>query len=68
LLGELKAQKGGVELVGRVSYASQIPWVFSGTVRENILFGSQLDKDRYDRVVEACGLRQVCDIAVYPAA
>ena len=59
LLGELKALKGSLEVVGRVSYASQTPWVFSGTVRENILFGSELVKDRYDRVVEACGLRQV---------
>lgn len=61
LLGELKALRGSVEVVGRVSYASQTPWVFSGTVRENILFGSKLDKDRYDQVVDACGLRQVSD-------
>lgn len=59
LLGELKALKGTVQVNGRVSYASQTPWVFSGTVRENILFGSYYDVDRYNEVVDACGLRQV---------
>lgn len=34
---------GGV----RVCYAAQSPWVMSGTVRENILFGLPLDHDRY---------------------
>lgn len=59
LLGELKALRGSVEVEGRISYASQTPWVFSGTVKENILFGSELDDDRYTKVIEACGLKQV---------
>ena len=44
LLGELKALCGNVEVNGRVSYASQTPWVFSGTIKDNILFGSGLLK------------------------
>lgn len=59
ILGELKPLKGSVEVNGRVSYASQTPWVFSGTVKENILFGAPLDVERYDKVVDACALRQV---------
>ncbi len=64
LLGELKPLKGSVELNGRVSYASQTPWVFSGTLQENILFGAPLDKERYNKVVDACALRQVSFIDV----
>ena len=31
----------------RVCYAAQAPWVMSGTVRENILFGLPMDLKRY---------------------
>lgn len=31
----------------KISYASQEAWLFSGTVRENILFGQPFDRDRY---------------------
>lgn len=33
----------------RVCYAAQAPWILSGTVRENVLFGLPMDQDRYRR-------------------
>ena len=48
-----------MEVGGRVSYASQEPWMFSGTVRENILYGLPYQKDWYDAVVQACALDKV---------
>ena len=30
--------------------------IFSGSIRENILFGSEYDKDKYDKVIDDCAL------------
>ncbi|XP_034472333.1 probable multidrug resistance-associated protein lethal(2)03659 [Drosophila innubila] len=58
ILGELRAETGSVKLHGRCSYAAQEPWLFSATVRENILFGLPLDKQRYRTVVKMCALER----------
>ena len=39
ILGELPTISGTVAFNGTVAYVPQIPWVFSGTVRDIILFG-----------------------------
>ena len=56
ILGELEPLKGSCKVVGKVAYASQLPWIFSGTVRENILCGLDYQSERYNRVIEACAL------------
>ena len=58
LLGELEPLKGSVDIVGSLGYAAQDPWVFSGTVRENILFGREFDRDWFQQVVDACCLKE----------
>ena len=50
---------GRVNLNGKLSYASQQPWIFTGTLRENILFGLPMDPKRYNMVLEACSLDKV---------
>ncbi|XP_064381882.1 ATP-binding cassette sub-family C member 4-like isoform X1 [Halichondria panicea] len=56
LLGELQGIEGIATVCGALSYTSQEPWIFSGTLRENILFGSPHFPDRYDEVIRACTL------------
>ncbi|XP_017000087.2 probable multidrug resistance-associated protein lethal(2)03659 [Drosophila takahashii] len=58
ILGELQAECGQIEVNGSLSYASQEPWLFSGTVRQNILFGKSLDRRRYASVVKSCALER----------
>ena len=59
LLGELKLLGGNIEMKGRVSYASQEAWIFSATLRENILFGKLYNHQKYNTVLEACDLDKV---------
>ena len=59
LLKELKPVDGLVEVNGSVSYVSQDAWVFSGTVRDNILFGMPYTRTWYNAVLEACTLDKV---------
>ena len=59
LLRELEALDGSVDIEGSVSYVSQEPWIFSGTIKENILFGKEYDETWYWRVVKCCSLVKV---------
>ncbi|KAF9454753.1 hypothetical protein P691DRAFT_826914, partial [Macrolepiota fuliginosa MF-IS2] len=47
-----------------VAYAEQDSWTQSGTIKDNILFGSPYDEARYEQVISECGLRQ--DLALLP--
>ncbi|XP_069495246.1 ATP-binding cassette sub-family C member 4 isoform X2 [Ambystoma mexicanum] len=58
VLGELAKDSGFLDVRGSVAYVCQQPWVFSGTVRSNILFGKEYVKERYERVLRACALRK----------
>ncbi|KAG0346517.1 hypothetical protein BG004_001533 [Podila humilis] len=41
---------------GTVAYVSQYPWLQQASIRENIMFGSPYEADRYRHVLEACAL------------
>lgn len=51
ILGELPPTEGKISLGGAsVSYASQEPWLFVASIRQNILFGLPYYKTRYKKV------------------
>uniref|UniRef100_A0A8K9V0A2 Multidrug resistance-associated protein 4 n=1 Tax=Oncorhynchus mykiss TaxID=8022 RepID=A0A8K9V0A2_ONCMY len=58
ILGELTPDKGVVKFKGELTYASQQPWIFPGTIRSNILFGKALHPQKYERVLRACALKR----------
>ncbi|KAJ7005027.1 hypothetical protein NC653_009750 [Populus alba x Populus x berolinensis] len=62
ILGELPKISGTLKLCGTKAYVAQSPWIQSGTIEENILFGKEKDKERYDKVLEACSLKKDLEI------
>ncbi|KAL8280037.1 hypothetical protein RQP46_007618 [Phenoliferia psychrophenolica] len=50
-------------LTNSVAYCAQSPWVLSGTISDNILFGLGRDERRYQQVLEACALQP--DLALF---
>jgi ATP-binding cassette subfamily C (CFTR/MRP) protein 4 len=50
ILRELPLTEGRISIGGEVSYASQEPWIFRGSIQQNILFNSPMDKKRYKQV------------------
>ena len=64
IAGEISQVSGTTTFQGSFVYVPQTPWIFSGTIRENILFGQPHDETKYTRVIEACALTE--DIQRFP--
>uniref|UniRef100_A0A1I8JUL1 Uncharacterized protein n=1 Tax=Anopheles funestus TaxID=62324 RepID=A0A1I8JUL1_ANOFN len=56
ILGELELDEGRLEINGNLSYAPQEPWLFEGTVKNNIVFTEDYQEKRYREVVSVCAL------------
>lgn len=56
IIGEIQKLAGTVKISGTKAYVPQSPWILTGNIRENILFGNQWDSCKYERTVKACAL------------
>jgi ABC-type multidrug transport system fused ATPase/permease subunit len=66
LLGEMLLQSGSVALMeGSIAYHAQQAWILNANVRDNILLGAPMDRDRFEAAIDAASLRS--DIAIFPA-
>uniref|UniRef100_A0A453QSH3 ABC transporter C family member 10 n=1 Tax=Aegilops tauschii subsp. strangulata TaxID=200361 RepID=A0A453QSH3_AEGTS len=64
VLGEVPKTEGMIQLCGKIAYISQNAWIQSGTVRDNILFGSSMDEEKYHNTLMRCSL--VKDLEMLP--
>lgn len=58
ILGELELDEGRLEISGDISYAPQEPWLFEGSVKNNIVFIEDYNEKRYREVVKVCALER----------
>ncbi|XP_043691518.1 ABC transporter C family member 3-like [Telopea speciosissima] len=65
ILGEVPKVSGAIELNGTKAYVAQSPWIQSGTIVDNILFGKEMDKERYEKVLEACSLKNDLELCTF---
>ncbi|CAE6514065.1 unnamed protein product [Rhizoctonia solani] len=71
LLGEMHFTPSGPDSwfalprEGGIAYAAQEAWVLNQTIRDNILFGSEYDESRYNKVLSQCALNK--DLALFDA-
>ena len=56
MLGQMTRVKGEQHLNAKVAYASQEHWIQNLTVRDNILFDSDMDEGRYEAAMDASQL------------
>lgn len=64
ILGEIPKLSGEVQTCGRIAFVSQSPWIQSGKIEDNILFGTQMNRERYEKVLEVCSL--IKDLNILP--
>ncbi|KAH7839693.1 hypothetical protein Vadar_007400 [Vaccinium darrowii] len=64
ILGEVPDINGKKYIYGKITYVSQLAWIQTGTIQENILFGSTMDQHRYQEVLEKCSLKK--DLEMLP--
>ena len=61
ILGEIKKVSGDVFVKDSISYVSQQPWIQNKSLRDNIVFVSDYETKRYNKVVDACALKPDID-------
>ncbi|XP_019168072.1 PREDICTED: putative ABC transporter C family member 15 [Ipomoea nil] len=57
IMGEIpKVSGSSIKSYGSKALVAQTAWIQTGTIRDNVLFGREMDKTYYDDVVECCAL------------
>ncbi|KAI9204916.1 P-loop containing nucleoside triphosphate hydrolase protein [Polychytrium aggregatum] len=56
LMRQIKLTDGVFETYGTCGYVPQEPWIINASIRDNILFGHDLDEQKYVDVIRLCGL------------
>ena len=54
VMKELELLDGSIKVNGKIAYVEQEPFIISGTLKQNILFGDKFDQDKFNKVVEVC--------------
>lgn len=56
LIGDLHPVSGTLKTSGSMAYTPQVAWIRNATVKDNIVFNSRFEEDKYLAVLKACCL------------
>ncbi|CAJ1373645.1 unnamed protein product [Effrenium voratum] len=56
IIGDLSPVAGELSVSGSIAYVPQVSWIRNATLKDNIIFNSQFEEDRYHAVLKACCL------------
>ncbi|KAI8903347.1 P-loop containing nucleoside triphosphate hydrolase protein [Gorgonomyces haynaldii] len=56
IVGDMIRTEGKMYKGGSIAYCTQKPWIHSGTLRDNITFGLELDEKKLKTVIEKCSM------------
>ncbi|XP_060605432.1 multidrug resistance-associated protein 1-like [Ruditapes philippinarum] len=62
ILGEMQKINGKVNVDGSTAYVPQQAWIQNATVKDNIIFGQQVESKKYKKIIDACALKSDLDI------
>lgn len=62
ILGEMIKLRGQVVSKGKIAYVSQQAWIRNSTLKDNILFGQNLNDRKYNKIIDGCALKPDLDI------
>lgn len=65
LAGDMRRTDGTVTMGATRAFCPQYAWIQNATAKENIIFGTEFDREWYNQVVDACALR--ADFDMLPA-
>lgn len=64
IAGSIELQSGSIHRYGKIACVPPQPWLFQGSLEDNILFGNERNITKYKSIIEACELKS--DIAMLP--
>ncbi|KAI8896536.1 P-loop containing nucleoside triphosphate hydrolase protein [Globomyces pollinis-pini] len=56
IMGQMNLKSGELIVNGSLAYCQQQPWIQSGTLRDNILFTSELNNQKLNECIDVCGM------------
>lgn len=62
LAGDMRKTSGSVTFGASRAFCPQYAWIQNATVRDNITFGKDFNREWYDKVTEACALKADFDM------
>ena len=65
MAGDMRKTSGEIVFGAERAFCPQYAWIQNATVRENILFGKEMNRDWYNTVIDACALRP--DLEMLPS-